>query len=628
MVVLRRRRRRRRRGKERVDNDNLGVRKAEEEKEVGEGERIEKMMMRGNSTTRSVNFSTASSSLSSTSPHSSSSSRSKTKKNRRVRSSQKKITMWCGGTTSCSGKDVSQQKQQHGLVSSLSSVSITPRQLHKLHQQNQHHHLIHELSACSSRGTARAHHKNNKLFSRMAVGCHNHRHDHHKVRSAYSSSSQSKSRYSTASCPMMSIRSNNTITLSNNSKRDRATDMNMNKSRSRSCLSSGITKSTRSLGIRSATRHGWIVVMHADPPNASSSSHIAADMEAEETIAHGNGNSNINTNKVSADTTTTRYENGSSQNSSGSTNNNTINLTKAAWKSSSSAAAASFSAFQPTLKRLVLLISITSVLSMIFASNRVMEWQQLKQVVVAKMKLFTSVSSGALSSAGAGLAAGCLHTLAGPDHLAALAPLSIGRTRSVSMLLGALWGGGHTTGQLLIGALIVLFHDSVSKVLPLLSRYGGIAVGLTLVTIGLMGYLETKSGDDNHEQDTTKDAAIDNTATTATTTTTTTNTTNNRWFATYATGIVYGFHPDAVMMIVPALALPSQLAIVCYILAFCMGTVLAMGGYTGCIGATSNMLSKKVPKINNVLALASSFIAVALGVALTVAGLLGVDIGL
>ena len=103
---------------------------------------------------------------------------------------------------------------------------------------------------------------------------------------------------------------------------------------------------------------------------------------------------------------------------------------------------------------------------------------------------------------------------------------------------------------------------------------------------------------------------------------------NSRWFATYATGIVYGFNPDAVMVIVPALALPSQLAIVSYILAFCTGTVIAMGGYTGCIGATSNMLSKKVPKINNVLSLVSSGIATALGIALAFAGALGVDIGL
>ena len=42
-----------------------------------------------------------------------------------------------------------------------------------------------------------------------------------------------------------------------------------------------------------------------------------------------------------------------------------------------------------------------------------------------------------------------LRTL-GPDHLAALAPLVIGKRRSVfaAFGLGALWGSGHATGQL------------------------------------------------------------------------------------------------------------------------------------------------------------------------------------
>lgn len=57
------------------------------------------------------------------------------------------------------------------------------------------------------------------------------------------------------------------------------------------------------------------------------------------------------------------------------------------------------------------------------------------------------LGSEILSSAGAGFFAGCLHTLSGPDHLVALAPLSIGRTRTESALVGALWGFGHDAGQ-------------------------------------------------------------------------------------------------------------------------------------------------------------------------------------
>ena len=246
---------------------------------------------------------------------------------------------------------------------------------------------------------------------------------------------------------------------------------------------------------------------------------------------------------------------------------------------------------------------------------------QFASLTASAMTTTTSGSApivkSTLGCAGAGLAAGCLHTLAGPDHLAALAPLSIGRSRSVSMVLGALWGGGHTTGQLLVGALIVLFRDTVTKFLPLLSRYGGIAVGLTLVAIGVIGYMEVNAEDGDAEEHGAAAAAASDGDKKA-----------NRWFATYATGIVYGFHPDAVMLIVPALALPSTMASAAYILSFCFGTVLAMGAYTGCIGATSSLLSKRVPRINNILSLVSSGIAVALGLALTCAGVFGLDIGI
>ncbi len=55
-------------------------------------------------------------------------------------------------------------------------------------------------------------------------------------------------------------------------------------------------------------------------------------------------------------------------------------------------------------------------------------------------------------------------------------------------------------------------------------------------------------------------------------------------FATYATGIVYGLQPDALFVVVPALALPSKAAAIAYCSMFVIGTVMAMGGYTLLIG--------------------------------------------
>ena len=65
-------------------------------------------------------------------------------------------------------------------------------------------------------------------------------------------------------------------------------------------------------------------------------------------------------------------------------------------------------------------------------------------------------TSAATQAAAAGVAAGCLHTLSGPDHLAALTPLTIGRTHVAAAAMGALWGFGHSLGQLLLGVAMVL----------------------------------------------------------------------------------------------------------------------------------------------------------------------------
>lgn len=55
---------------------------------------------------------------------------------------------------------------------------------------------------------------------------------------------------------------------------------------------------------------------------------------------------------------------------------------------------------------------------------------------------------------------------------------------------------------------------------------------------------------------------------------------------TLFTGIVFGLQPDALFVIVPALALPTKVAAMAYILMFVFGTVAAMGSYTAFIGAS------------------------------------------
>ncbi|KAL9244849.1 hypothetical protein vseg_018570 [Gypsophila vaccaria] len=215
-----------------------------------------------------------------------------------------------------------------------------------------------------------------------------------------------------------------------------------------------------------------------------------------------------------------------------------------------------------------------------------------------------------LNSAWTGFFAGCLHTLSGPDHLAALAPLSIGCSRMESAAVGALWGCGHDAGQLIFGLLFLLLKDRLH--IEIFRTWGTIVVGLTLMVIGAMGIKEASEiptpsiALESCEGDiplVVKKKKIG--------------------FATFATGVVHGLQPDALFIILPALALPSRLAGAAFLGMFLVGTVVAMGGYTVFIGSCSEALKERVPRITEKLTWASSLVAIGLGLALLVSQFFG-----
>lgn len=222
-----------------------------------------------------------------------------------------------------------------------------------------------------------------------------------------------------------------------------------------------------------------------------------------------------------------------------------------------------------------------------------------------------------LSSAWTGLVAGVLHTLTGPDHLAALAPLSIGRTKMESAAVGALWGCGHDAGQVIFGILFLLLKDRLH--IELLRSWGARVVGMTLLVIGVMGIKEASEihapcvaleGGDHQAGilDSSPPMKSDK---------------RKFGFATFATGIVHGLQPDALLMILPALALPSRLSGAAFLCMFLVGTIVAMGSYTAFIGSCSSALKKRVPRITEGLSWGSSLIAIALGVAVLLSEFFG-----
>ena len=94
----------------------------------------------------------------------------------------------------------------------------------------------------------------------------------------------------------------------------------------------------------------------------------------------------------------------------------------------------------------------------------------------------------ALFTISAGLLAGFIHVLIGPDHLAALAPMAADQ-RHRAWITGFRWGIGHSTGVLLVGMLVLIFREIIP--VNLISTYSERVVGVVLIAIGIWALRKT-----------------------------------------------------------------------------------------------------------------------------------------
>ena len=81
-----------------------------------------------------------------------------------------------------------------------------------------------------------------------------------------------------------------------------------------------------------------------------------------------------------------------------------------------------------------------------------------------------------------GLAAGMVHVVTGPDHLAAIAPIALEDPRRAAGI-GARWGFGHGLGALALGGLGILARKMID--VEAISAWAELGAGFTLIVIGL-----------------------------------------------------------------------------------------------------------------------------------------------
>ncbi len=214
----------------------------------------------------------------------------------------------------------------------------------------------------------------------------------------------------------------------------------------------------------------------------------------------------------------------------------------------------------------------------------------------------------------AGFLAGSLHVFMGPDHLAAVAPLSADRPGR-AWRLGLQWGLGHAAGIALIAALAFLLRRFIH--LETLSAWSERAVGFVLIGVGVWGLSRLRryhlhahghSHDgDSHEHVHFHDrrsahAALEGAPE------------HRHRHVAFAVGTLHGAAGSHhLVSLLPALALPTMLLAGLYLAAFALGNILAMTAFTGLVGVLFSRLQDSGNRFYRWLLGITSVAAIALG---------------
>ncbi|MCB0371402.1 MAG: sulfite exporter TauE/SafE family protein [Muricauda sp.] len=195
----------------------------------------------------------------------------------------------------------------------------------------------------------------------------------------------------------------------------------------------------------------------------------------------------------------------------------------------------------------------------------------------------------------AGLIASILHVIAGPDHLAAVAPFAIESKRK-AWKIGLFWGVGHLVGMVAIGLLFALFKEIIP--VDAISQYSEQLVGVVLVGIGIWSFYRIfkKKKKHKHLHVHAEDAPVihshehqhDH------------NSTHHHKhpeklkqnnLASFSIGILHGLAGIShFLLFLPVLGFETQSDSMAYIIGFAMGIVVAMVTFAFVIGKISSLV--------------------------------------
>lgn len=226
----------------------------------------------------------------------------------------------------------------------------------------------------------------------------------------------------------------------------------------------------------------------------------------------------------------------------------------------------------------------------------------------------------------AGLLAGLIHVLSGPDHLAAIAPLSADRRRA-GWQIGFRWGLGHSLGVLLIGFLSLAMRGLLP--LDLVSGWAERTVGMTLIGVGLWGLrngLRNRVHSHEHAHGGPRHAhfhfhgrrtAHEPEKGTGLAELVPANRVAEKHRHSHAAtliGILHGLAGSShIWGVLPALAFSQESAAISYLVSFGLGTVAGMSCFSSVIGWISSGFQSRGVGVHRALMTACSLAAIFVG---------------
>lgn len=219
----------------------------------------------------------------------------------------------------------------------------------------------------------------------------------------------------------------------------------------------------------------------------------------------------------------------------------------------------------------------------------------------------------------AGIIAAILHVLAGPDHLAAVAPFAIERVKR-AWKVGLLWGVGHLAGMLIVGVLFLLFKDLIP--IEEISGYSEKFVGVILVILGIWilykvfkpqkghKHLHVHSNEKerihDHEHIHDNEQVHNHTHADA----------KKGYVTTFFVGLVHGLAGVAHFLVfIPVIGFSTKSAAVRYILGFGIGTLFAMTAFAFVMGQIASFSKRDHDeKFFKGIRIASALFAIVFGI--------------